>query len=238
MNGFKLCYTYQKKSAAEEGGLKSLFINLEAAPIEEVIVTISTLDKSVVEDRRKHEIYDYLRTNIAKIESIKTREGEERSWCYLSKNNKTELRKGNVVKFKHHDFDNPVIDESYLAYYSSINGALNHSKKVEPNYNGVRYHYYQSGSVKQKHCYNGGKLVCTYGYYDNVFNSLWYIWRFIRTGLVDESIYDPWENFIIQFVIQDDQIIHHWSCDSTFHQKSIYLSGKERNRFPQNIIIM
>lgn len=214
--GYKLGY-YQQK--------------LHVGRIQEAIITIELFDSSKVIDNRVNEIYDFMRTDLARIKNIVDLNGQTINSAYLicTPELKHEVFKDEIISFKNPNFYRTVPDVGYISYYTTKLGVMNESYEVIKGFNGVRYYYYRNGNIKEKHYYCDGFRTHTFGYYNNCYNALHYSWTFMQESneafpRIREYIYNQQENPVAQFVILQNKLIKKQIYDRTNYVKSIYLS--------------
>ena len=198
----------------------------------EAMIQLELMSDSVIIDERQHEIYDFVKTDIAKIIKIQGLNGEKFDTVYLVKEPelKYDIKEGEIIRFKHCEFGEILPDHSYIAFYTTKTGALNNSTQVPYNYQGAILHYYKNGRMKYKYYYVNGKKTHTFGYYNNEFNSLHYTWQFENDlgysfPIVREYIYNEQENPIAQFIISDGKIMKKNFYNKINHIESIYCNS-------------
>ncbi len=196
--------------------------------IREVLIELEILTTSQIKDNRMNEIYDYMKTDLARVRSIKNLTEDEITNAYLTRKLQHEISVGDIIRFKNPKFEEIVPDTSYIAYYTTKTGALNYVTEVGPNYTGDKMRHYRNGKIKEKHYYVNGFKTHTFGYYNNDFNSLHYTWKFTQLSgqtfpEVREYIYNQQENPIAQFLISEGRITKKTIYDKTNYIKSFYL---------------
>lgn len=216
-------------------GYKLGYYKQQSGRIREAIISIELIKNSKIVDERSHEIFDFIKTDLAKITKIEGLNGEKVEIAYLIKKPelKYDIKEGEIVRFKHCEFKEILPDHSYIGFYTTKIGALNDSMEVPKRYTGVIAHNYRNGRIKERYYYVNGDKTHTFGYYDNDFNSLYYTWQFEYNSkktfpTIREYIYNQQENPIAQFIISNNKITNKTIYDKTNHIESIYL----RNNLP------
>lgn len=200
--------------------------------IREAIIQIELLKNSQLVDERQHEIYDFLKTDLAKIVKIESLVGEKIEKAYLLKTPdlKYDVNEEEIIRFKHSEFKEVIPDHTYIGFYTTKIGALNNSSENGENFTGTRLFYLKNGKMKEKHYYISGTKTHTFGYYNNEFNSLHYTWSFEQKPnqaflTVREYIYNLQENPIAQFVIDQGKITTKKIYDKTDYIHSLYINS-------------
>ena len=202
--------------------------------IKEALIEIELLDDSKLVDERHHEIYDFLKTDLAKIVKIQGIDGSKVDVAYIVKKPelKYDIKEGEIIRFKFPEFEEILPDYSYIAFYTTKTGAINSGNEVDNNYTGTKIQHQTNGNIKEKHYYVSGSKTHTFGYYNNDFNSLHYSWTFEQSSnktfpTIREYIYNQQENPVAQYVIIEGKIANKTIYDRTSNVDSIYLQYKK-----------
>lgn len=202
--------------------------------IKEALIQIEILESSKVCDERSHEIFDYLKTDLCKINKIEAINGDKIENVFISKRPelKYDVKVGELIRFKHSEFKEILPDISYIAFYTTKTGALNNLTNIHDNipltYTGSRLIYYKNGKIKDKYYYVNGLKMQAFGYYNNDFNSLQYSWTYNRTPgqiypTIREYVYDKNEQPTAQYKIQNKKIIDKCIYDKSGVADSLYI---------------
>jgi hypothetical protein len=217
---------------AARRGYKLVYYKLRGPRLYEGIAEIELLEHSKIADQRQHEIYDTLRTNLARIVALKTATGTDISEGFLEKSSIDPfvahgVKVGSILRVKHADLTD---EKKCIQFYSTREGVMNISCHVPAGYTGSKVWYYPNGRLREKHYVINGIKLCVLGFYDNLFNTLKYNWTYElypneAFPIVREYLYNEQENPMAQHIIKEGRVISKMVYDRTYSTESLFLQS-------------